>query len=1101
MKLSSLYFSKKSLWLPIAMMLIIAAMVPIITGEINKVGTYFWVDPERNTSAAQGGQFTIDIKIANAPNSTAWEVYLEFDETILGVVSVTEGNWLKSFGRNTRFYNVSGVTANATGVLGISCVVLGPGSNNGAGLLCTVGFGVKAASGSCKLDLYDTSLVDLNVVRSYYPNNDGFFVVTGTTIHDVAITNIWVNATEVQQDDPVRVNVTILNEGDFTQTVDLKVYAERLTHNPDDMDEVWVGDLGTMDKLPNNFSRVEYLIGQQLGISINAAQSLSYSFIWDTSNVAGETYKICAVVIKTGDDDPDDNVYIGQEVHVISEYDLKIADVEVLTPEVDKSIVVFGLPAENTRVLMGFKNATAGANMTAIAPCKWYNATSMLQRVGYYEWAPLPSTWWALSPFPYSVQFHVDQSNSITHLFHIDKVVYNGQLVPGFGPINQAALGAEQVGMIEVTVKNEGKHAETSSVTVYANASTVGTRSVSLGYWTQSNSTKILYFAWNVTLVSTGVYNINASVAPLGSELAKNQKDNKFVDGTIEVVIYDVAVILVQVLDKCNIAGFFPVVRLRATLKCTGTKLVKVVALFIAIDTVTGAMLVCGQSLGLTVKPNDPTTPEDESITICETMSPFIGWNTLLPGLKAPYPSAVQGRGYVILAMVYPYVGRDDNPNDDANKALGGAPWTLPVVDHDVAAFNGWLGTDGAVTTVKGIELKDLKWNSEFYLRCPVLIDVNVASYAINPLIAPSESADVSLFRRDRSIITMFVQQGPAPISQIKKCTWYTVIAGVTPTVSSWWHIISPSALYSIEFHVDQVSGDDFHIDEVMVSGNITDVILATSVENAVAEKEVLIGTQTVTGLGVMQIMTFFNETGFPAAAGTVNIVDIKPCNWYAYNMSLGGKLWGNLIAGPAVNTWWELKFAAYDYMIFVDQVSKVQPGGVGTPFWYRFHVSKVIYAWTGLAKNVTGYPLPAPVQIAWRMQPKTVSFSMCTGPGTPFTTGGNKTHSVWYHVPMVVHVKLTTATDQDPCDNKYVGYIAFKLRAKWGDVNQDTVVSGADVGKVKLIMSGMPPAPNYYPYTDGIYYLPDVSGEGLVSGADVGKVKLIMSGFGVPPC
>ena len=63
------------------------------------------------------------------------------------------------------------------------------------------------------------------------------------------------------------------------------------------------------------------------------------------------------------------------------------------------------------------------------------------------------------------------------------------------------------------------------------------------------------------------------------------------------------------------------------------------------------------------------------------------------------------------------------------------------------------------------------------------------------------------------------------------------------------------------------------------------------------------------------------------------------------------------------------------------------------------------------------------------------------------------------------------------------------EVRVPWGDVNGDGKVSTADVGKVKLIISGVIPKPYYPPY------IPDVNGDGKVSTADVGKLKLIISG------
>jgi len=98
MRLNSLHYTKKSLWLPIALMLIIATMVPIITGEINKSGTYFSVEPERNIGGANGTQFTVNITITDAPNTYAWEVYLGYNSSVLsiGIGDVKQGPWLAS---------------------------------------------------------------------------------------------------------------------------------------------------------------------------------------------------------------------------------------------------------------------------------------------------------------------------------------------------------------------------------------------------------------------------------------------------------------------------------------------------------------------------------------------------------------------------------------------------------------------------------------------------------------------------------------------------------------------------------------------------------------------------------------------------------------------------------------------------------------------------------------------------------------------------------------------------------------------------------------------------------------------------------------------
>jgi hypothetical protein len=62
------------------------------------------------------------------------------------------------------------------------------------------------------------------------------------------------------------------------------------------------------------------------------------------------------------------------------------------------------------------------------------------------------------------------------------------------------------------------------------------------------------------------------------------------------------------------------------------------------------------------------------------------------------------------------------------------------------------------------------------------------------------------------------------------------------------------------------------------------------------------------------------------------------------------------------------------------------------------------------------------------------------------------------------------------------------------GDVNGDGKVSLADVGKLKLIYSGLIPGPPYIDPTTGKELMPDINGDGKVSMADIGKLKLILS-------
>jgi hypothetical protein len=84
---------------------------------------------------------------------------------------------------------------------------------------------------------------------------------------------------------------------------------------------------------------------------------------------------------------------------------------------------------------------------------------------------------------------------------------------------------------IYTTVENQGPATETFNVTVYANATEIGTQEVTL---TSGNSTT-LTFTWDTTGFAKGNYTINAYAWPIPGET--DTADNTYVDGIIHVTI------------------------------------------------------------------------------------------------------------------------------------------------------------------------------------------------------------------------------------------------------------------------------------------------------------------------------------------------------------------------------------------------------------------------------------------------------------------------------------------------------------------------------------------------------------------------------------
>jgi len=84
---------------------------------------------------------------------------------------------------------------------------------------------------------------------------------------------------------------------------------------------------------------------------------------------------------------------------------------------------------------------------------------------------------------------------------------------------------------ISVEVKNEGTATETFTVTVYANSTQLGTRSVTL----TPDSSTTLTFAWQTTYFIYGNYRISARASQVTAET--DLSDNSLTDGTVVVTI------------------------------------------------------------------------------------------------------------------------------------------------------------------------------------------------------------------------------------------------------------------------------------------------------------------------------------------------------------------------------------------------------------------------------------------------------------------------------------------------------------------------------------------------------------------------------------
>ena len=230
-----------------------------------------------------GESFSVDIVISDVTNLGGYEFQLSFDSSLLHVTDVTVvTDWFAPVKIWKKIFN-SGlvwpvVTLPEGTVVGV----------DGTGTVATIDFTVDDY-GTTVLDLHDTLLGDPFADPISHQTNDGFFTNNPLT-HDVAVISVTALPTAVPQGDPVYINVTVENQGDFLETFDVTVYADQEKHLVGD--EIIVG-MQTVYDLPAGFSQIVYYVWDTTGVPYG-----NYWISAEASVVPGETDT--AVNILTG---------------------------------------------------------------------------------------------------------------------------------------------------------------------------------------------------------------------------------------------------------------------------------------------------------------------------------------------------------------------------------------------------------------------------------------------------------------------------------------------------------------------------------------------------------------------------------------------------------------------------------------------------------------------------------------------------------------------------------------------------------------------------------------------------------------------------------
>jgi len=317
-------------------------LIMFLLASTNKVditsaspATYLYVGPSVVKGVTPTNSFNINISVTAAPQIYAWEIFFEWDPALLNVSSIKEGDFLHRWdidpftGEKTPKYTTTFLfspsfsVANLQGSIKVVCSLLGdvPWSS-GDGWLLTFGFTVKAY-GSSVLKLFKTSLYDHfeagSPAPTYYSNNDGFFY--NEAFHDIAVTNVQTYPTTVVANEAVTINVTVTNQGNFTETFDVAAYADIYAYDALDPDVLLVGD--------------EITVGTQTVTDLTVGAATTLTFTLNTTGVAEGNYTISAKSLLL-DDDTRDNTFINGKVTVKTPalHDIAVTNVVLSSTEV-----------------------------------------------------------------------------------------------------------------------------------------------------------------------------------------------------------------------------------------------------------------------------------------------------------------------------------------------------------------------------------------------------------------------------------------------------------------------------------------------------------------------------------------------------------------------------------------------------------------------------------------------------------------------------------------------------------------------------------------------------------------------------------------------
>jgi hypothetical protein len=276
----------KRISLFIIMLTVLSLIIPLNTTFAE--GATMQVAPPASTVVV-GTTFTVNVTVTNVTDLAVWEIQLYYLNTILNCTNVTEGPFLEKDGHTQFFASLINNKYNATHgwILAGSTLMGNVTGVNGSGTLATITFQAIAA-GDTPLHLTGTTLKDSTPPPRHpipHTATDGTVHVTGA--HDLAGTAVTPLKTIIGQTYTGEINVTTQNQGSYTESFNLTLYANTT------------------------------VIATIKNIILENKASKTVTFTWNTIGFAKGNYTIWAYAEPVaGETDTEDNTYIDGTVLV-----------------------------------------------------------------------------------------------------------------------------------------------------------------------------------------------------------------------------------------------------------------------------------------------------------------------------------------------------------------------------------------------------------------------------------------------------------------------------------------------------------------------------------------------------------------------------------------------------------------------------------------------------------------------------------------------------------------------------------------------------------------------------------------------------------------